>query len=264
MLVLLQPDFVAMSRVAAGILTRAIRKKPDSVLGLATGSTPKGVYRELVREFEKGEVDFSSVTTFNLDEYLGLPAGDPRSYRFFMWEELFRHVNVPEERIHIPDGSVTKDLYRRCDEYEQAIRRAGGIDIQLLGIGKEGHIGFNEPTSSLGSRTRVKTLTAETREANRRFFSAEENLPECVITMGIGTILEARRILLIASGIEKAEAIERAVEGPVSSSCSASALQLHGSVTVIVDEAAASRLKQVDYYRRVMETTERLTPERLL
>ena len=253
-----------MSRVAADILIRAIKRKPDSVLGLATGSTPKGVYRELVRRFDDGEVDFSAVTTFNLDEYLGLPPDDARSYHHFMRKELFRHVNVPEDKIHIPDGTVTSGFARSCDEYEQAIRRAGGIDIQLLGIGKQGHIGFNEPTSSLGSRTRVKTLTRETREANRPFFSSHEVSPDCAITMGIGTILEARRILLLASGLGKAEAVERAVEGPISSSCSASALQMHGSVTVILDEDAASRLKQIDYYRRVMETTARLTPERLL
>lgn len=263
MLVLLQPGFEELSRRAADIVAAAIRRKPNLVLGLATGGTPRGLYRELIRLHREGGLDFSAVTTFNLDEYLGLSREHPQSYSAFMWSELFRHVNVQTGNVHIPDGMVDGDPADYCLSYESSIREAGGIDLQILGIGRDGHIGFNEPTSSLGSRTRVKTLMAQTLRDNRRFFGADEVPPECAITMEIGTILEARRILLLASGVEKSDAIARAVEGPISSSCSASALQLHPWVTVVIDEPAASRLQHLDYYRHVMETTARVTPQRI-
>lgn len=262
MLILVTENYAELSARASRIVAASIRKKPELVLGLATGETPRGMYAELVRLHCDEGLDFSNVTTFNLDEYLGLRPDHLQSYHAYMQKELFAQVNVSKERIHIPDGTLESGFESWCEGYEDAIRRAGGIDLQILGIGRDGHIGFNEPTSSLASRTRVKTLTEATREDNRRFFGPEETPPECAITMGIGTILDAKRIILLVSGERKAEALARAVEGPVSASCSASALQMHRRVTTIVDEAAAARLRHIDYYRRVMETTARLTPER--
>lgn len=180
-----------------------------------------------------------------------------------MQEHLFAHVNIRRENIHIPDGSIRGDYDEYCAQYEREIRDAGGIDLQLLGIGRNGHVGFNEPTSSLGSRTRLKVLSAETIEDNKRFLSPGEPMPECAITVGIGTILEAKRILLLASGGSKSQAIADAIEGPVTSTNTASALQHHPDVTFIVDEAAGAKLQQKQYYRRVMEMTAKLTPDRL-
>lgn len=263
MLVLLTPDYDALSREAARIVAHAVSSKHSVNLGLATGSTMLGTYKDLVRLHKEGKVDFSGVTTFNLDEYWGLAADNPQSFHYFMRENLFAHVNVRPERIHIPDGTLTGDYEEYCAEYERAIKAAGGIDLQVLGIGRNGHIGFNEPTSSFASRTRLKVLTSETIEDNRKAFGVGEEVPECAVTMGIGTILEARRILILATGAAKAEAVERAIEGPITASVTASCLQLHPDVTFVIDEDAASRLKQRDYYRRVMEMTARLTPKRL-
>ena len=180
-----------------------------------------------------------------------------------MHQNFFSHVNVPATSIHIPDGTITANYDRYCRSYEEAVRDAGGIDLQILGIGRNGHIGFNEPTSSLGSRTRLKVLSKETIDDNRKFFEADEKVPECAITMGIGTILEAKRILLLASGSSQATAIAQAIEGPVAASVTASALQLHPEVTFIVDQQAGAQLKHHDYYRRVLELTAILTPNRL-
>jgi len=234
--------------VAARIL-RALAKKPDLVLGLATGSTPIKVYERMVRAHRNG-IDFSRVRTFNLDEYLGLPADHPQSYRYFMRKHLFDGVNVPDDNIHFPptDGS---DLTKRCGEFEQKIRDCGGIDIQLLGIGRNGHIGFNEPTSSLASRTRIKTLTERTLEDNARFYGPDETQPEVAVTMGIATILDARSILLQSFGTAKANAVHAAIEGPISSFWPASALQYHANTTFYVDEESAARLTMREYYRRV-------------
>ena len=263
MLILIAADYQQLSQWAARVVAKAIHSKPNLVLGLAAGSTPLETYREMVQLYKQGAVDFRDVITFNLDEYLGLPATHPQSYHHFMKSNLFDHVNVKPEHIHIPDGSVVGDLEAYCASYEGAIQDAGGLDLQILGIGRHGHIGFNEPGSSLRSRTRIKTLTEETRNDNRRFFAPGEAVPEAAITVGVGTILEARRILLLASGEHKASAIAKAVEGPVTASASASALQLHADVTVIVDEAAARDLQERDYYRRVAKMTSRYTPERL-
>lgn len=249
--VIITPNPETASRTAARVVSSLVRAKPDGVLGLATGSTPLMLYRELVRMHREDGLDFSGVTTFNLDEYVGLGGDHPQSYHAFMWENLFDHVAVPRENVHIPDG-MTRDIPAYCDAYEQAIRDAGGIDLQVLGIGSDGHIGFNEPTSSFASRTRIKTLTRQTVDDNARFFGGDvAKVPHHCITMGIGTIMDARRTLLLAFGSEKAKAIAAAVEGPVTSMVPASILQHHPHAMVFVDEAAAAHLKLADYYRWV-------------
>ena len=234
--------------IAARVIARLLRDKPDAVLGLATGSTPVLLYRELVAL----KLDWRKVTTFNLDEYIGISPQHPQSYHSFMWENLFRHINIPVKNVHIPDG-MAKDVPASCDLYEKQIRAAGGIDLQVLGIGTDGHIGFNEPTSSLVSRTRIKTLTQQTIRDNARFFGSEAVVPHHVITMGIGTIMEARQNILLAFGEKKAEAISEAVEGPVTAMNPASALQFHARAKVFLDEPAASKLKKADYYRWVYD-----------
>jgi glucosamine-6-phosphate deaminase len=263
MLVILKRDDEEISCQAAQLIASAVRKKPDLRLGLATGGTMIGVYKQLVRLHKEDKLDFSRVVTFNLDEYLGLSATHPQSFHHFMQEHFFAHVNVAPSNIHIPDGTTRGNYDQYCAGYEEAIHKAGGIDLQLLGIGRNGHIGFNEPTSSIGSRTRLKVLSKETLDDNSKFFAPGEESPRCAITMGIGTILEARKVLLLATGAAKAEAVAKSIEGPVASAVSASALQLHSDVTFIIDDAAASQLTQRDYYRRVMEMTALLTPERL-
>ena len=234
--------------MAARLIARLLREKPNAVLGLATGSTPLLLYRELIAM----KLDWRKVTTFNLDEYVGLAATHPQSYHSFMWENLFRHTNIAKKNVHIPDG-MTKDIPKFCAAYEKQIRAAGGIDLQVLGIGTDGHIGFNEPSSSLASRTRIKTLTQQTRKDNARFFGSEAAVPQHCITMGIGTIMEARQNLLLAFGPKKARAIAEAVEGPITAMNPASVLQLHPVTKVCLDQAASARLKRADYYRWVYE-----------
>jgi glucosamine-6-phosphate deaminase len=246
--IVIQPNAEAATHLAARIFASLIRKKPDAVLGLATGSTPLALYRKLVSM----KLDWRKITTFNLDEYAGLDPKHPHSYHRFMRENFFSHINIAGKNIHIPDG-LAKGVPGFCERYEKKISAAGGIDLQLLGIGTDGHIGFNEPMSSLASRTRIKTLTQKTRQDNARFFGSEKNVPQHVITMGIGTILEARHCLLLAFGKNKARAVAQAVEGPVAAMNPASALQLHRKVTVLLDEAAATELKLTDYYRDVYE-----------
>jgi len=242
----------AVSRLAADLVTSLVRSKPAAVLGLATGSTPVGLYRELVARHQAGELDLSGVTTFNLDEYAGLPPDHEQSYYHFMQENLFRHVNIPPARTHIPDG-MAEDIPAHCEAYERAIREAGGIDLQVLGIGSNGHIGFNEPTSSLVSRTRIKSLTKRTIEENARFFGDPDEVPRHVITMGVGTIMDSRHVLMLAFGEKKARAIAEMVEGPVTAYVPASVLQMHARATVIVDEQAATELKRSEYYKWVYE-----------
>ena len=263
MLVVIKKDYEEIGREAARMVARAVRSKPEIVLGLATGSTPLGLYKELIALHRAGSLDFSRATGFNLDEYLGLPATHPQSFHHFMEHNFFSHINLSRQNIHIPDGTVSRDYDGYCARYEQSIKSAGGIDLQILGIGRNGHVGFNEPTSSLASRTRLKALSRETIEDNRHFFSSESEMPKCAITMGIGTILDSRRVLLLASGRSKAAAVAKAIEGPITSSVSASALQMHPDVTFIIDEDAAYSLTQRDYYRHVLEMTEIFTPERL-
>ena len=250
--IIIQPDPESASRVAARVIVRLVREKPHAVLGLATGSTPLLLYRELIRLYQEKQVDFSRVTTFNLDEYIGLPIEHPQSYHSFMQENLFRHINVPPANVHIPDG-LAADVPVFCAHYEAQIRAAGGIDLQVLGIGTDGHVGFNEPSSSLVSRTRIKTLTVQTRRDNARFFGSEDQVPHHVITMGVGTVMDARECLLLAFGPAKAQAIAEAVEGPITAMNPASMLQMHATAKVFLDESAAARLKRADYYRWVYE-----------
>ncbi len=244
--IIIQPTQQAATDIAARIIARLLHDKPNAVLGLATGSTPLSLYRTLIAM----NLDWSRVTTFNLDEYIGLPRDHAQSYHSFMWENLFRQINIAEKNIHIPDGNAP-DIPKFCREYEQQILAAGGIDLQVLGIGTDGHIGFNEPSSSLASRTRIKTLTQQTCRDNARFFGSEESVPHHVITMGIGTIMEARENLLLAFGTHKARAVAEAVEGPITSLSPASILQMHPVVKVILDEPAAADLKRSEYYRWV-------------
>lgn len=250
--VIIQPDPQAASAVAARIISHTLRDKPEAALGLATGSTPILLYNELVRMHRAGYLDFSQVTTFNLDEYVGLQPSHPASYHSFMFEHLFNHINIKRENINIPDG-LAEDIPAHCLAYEAKIKARGGIDLQVLGIGTEGHIGFNEPTSSLGSRTRSKTMTPRTRFDSAPYFGSEAKVPRHVVTMGIGTIMEARTIVLLAFGANKANAIAQTVEGPVSSMMPASILQMHPVAKVIIDEAAASQLRNTSYYRWVYE-----------
>jgi len=245
--VIVQPNYEQMSKVAAQLVVDVLNTKPNAVLGMATGSTPLGLYQELVRLHKEEDLDFSRVTTFNLDEYVGLPVNHEQSYHYFMHENFFKHVNIQPQNINIPSGT-TSNYPAFCEWYEQRIEECGGIDLQILGIGSDGHIAFNEPTSSLSSRTRLKTLSKQTIDDNARFFDRREDVPVYAITMGVGTILDARQLVLVASGKAKAKAIAQAVEGPVTSVITASALQLHRDATVIVDEEAASGLAMRDYY----------------
>jgi len=249
--IIIQPSPEAGSIISARIIAKLVRTKPKCVLGLATGSTPLATYRELARMHREEGLDFSGVTTFNLDEYVGLSPAHPQSYHAFMDEQFFLHVNVPRERIHIPDG-MAADVSAECASYEAAIRAAGGIDLQLLGIGSDGHIGFNEPSSSLASRTRIKTLTERTRADNARHFGGDlRNVPFHCITMGVGTIMESRQVLIVAFGGGKADAMAGAAEGPITAMNPASVLQMHPVATCIVDEAAAAKLSRREYYRWV-------------
>ncbi|MCS7090091.1 MAG: glucosamine-6-phosphate deaminase [Verrucomicrobiota bacterium] len=250
--VILQPTPESVARLAARIVARELKARPDLVLGLATGRTMEGLYRELIRLHRQEGLDFSRCRIFSLDEYVGVSANDPRSFRHWIHEQLLCHVNVTSENIHLPDG-MAPDLEEECRRYEAKIREVGGIDLQLLGIGRAGHIGFNEPLSSLRSRTRAKALTPVTVQQNAAWCGGEEHVPRRAITMGVGTILEARWCLLLAVGMEKAEIVARAVEGPLTSMVPASALQLHPRCTVIVDEAAGARLTLKEYCRWLFE-----------
>ena len=245
--IVIQRDYAQMSRAAAEIIAEVLNTKPNAVLGMATGSTPLGLYQELVRLHRERQLDFSRVTTFNLDEYVGLPTNHPQSYHHFMHEHFFRHVNIQPQNINIPSGT-TSNYPAFCAWYEQRIADCGGIDVQILGIGSDGHIAFNEPGSSLSSRTRLKTLSKQTIDDNARFFDSRESVPVYAITMGVGTILDARKLVLVASGKLKARAVAQAVEGPVTSMVTASAIQLHADAKVIVDAEAAAELTMRDYY----------------
>ena len=249
-------DSAAQVGQAAAILIGAqLISKPNAVLGLATGSSPIPTYQELIRMHRAGVVDFSSAVSFNLDEYCRLPESHPCSYHDFMHQQLFAHVNFAQGNTHVPNGNAA-DLAAECARYDQAIAKAGGIDLQLLGIGHNGHIGFNEPTCSLASRTRVESLTESTRAANARFFDGDmAAVPTRCITQGIATIMTARHLVLLAFGPAKADAVAQLVEGPVSARWPATILQHHPHATVIVDEAAAAKLELADYYRKVYGDT---------
>ena len=257
MKVVILEDPAAVARYGLDIFRKQLATRPDSVFGLATGSTPLSLYRELIASNRRGEVSFRQVRTCNLDEYMDLPPDHPQSYRHFMDREFFSQIDIDRANTHVPPGDAGNPLLA-CQEYERAILAAGGIDIQLLGIGRNGHIGFNEPTSCLASRTRVKTLTAETIADNARFFAADEFQPQLAITMGIGTIMEARLIVLLATGAGKAAAVKAMVEGPVSAWCPASALQMHTSTVVIVDEEAAGELTNPGFFKHIEEHNQAL------
>jgi len=251
--VIIRPTEGDAARLTAQLIATALREKPPLVLGLATGRTMETVYGLLAALHRDDGLDFSLCRTFNLDEYIGLAPEDPRSYRAYMDRHLFDEVNLDRRNTHVPNGAAA-DIRAECARYEKAIEDCGGIDLQLVGIGSDGHIGFNEPLSALLSRTREKALTPHTIRQNAPMFGGDESLvPRRAVTMGVGTILDGRRIILLATGADKAEVLARAVEGPVTSMITASALQLHQRCTVITDEAASARLTQVDYYRWVFE-----------
>ena len=247
MLAVIKNNYDEVSREAARFVAEIIREKPSAVLGLATGNTPIGLYQELIRMHKQEGLDFSKVTTFNLDEYIGLPPNHPQCYHYFMYENLFKHINIDERFTHIPSGMVDFNdinrIHKYCDWYEAEMLKAGGIDLQILGIGQNGHIGFNEPGSSLGSRTRIKTLTPLTSQDNASFFDGDvTKVPKHAITMGIGTILDSRILLLLGSGKNKAQAIRNTVQGPITAMVPASIVQMHRKAILVVDKEAGSLL----------------------
>lgn len=242
----------------AGLVAAVVRNKPSAVLGLASGQTPRPLYRELVRMHREDGLSFARISTFNLDEYIGLEPGAPPSYRAYMERELFAHVDVDPGNTFLPECPPGRDPRSVGPAYEARIRERGGIDLQLLGLGRNGHIGFNEPASSLRSRTRVKTLTRETIAANRQYFDDPTSQPQLAVTMGIGTIMDAREILLLATGESKAAAVRQLVEGPVAAMWPATMLQLHEKVTVLLDDAAAAQLELREYYDWVATQKQRL------
>jgi len=233
-------DYNEMSYQAAQIIAEQITKKRNSVLGLATGSTPEGMYKELINLNQEDKVDFSEVITFNLDEYYGLSPEHPQSYCFFMRNKFFKHVNIKKENIHLLNG-ITENVDKECKQYEDLIKKSGRIDLQVLGIGDNGHIGFNEPDISLNTQTHLVNLTTKTIQANSRFFNNVQEMPKQAITMGIGTIMRARKIILLANGKRKAKVLEKTINSPITTKVPASVLQLHNDVTIIADQEAASK-----------------------
>lgn len=234
-------DYEQMSRVAANILSAQIIMKPKCVLGLATGSTPIGTYDQLIKWYKKGDLDFSEVTTINLDEYKGLAPDNDQSYRYFMNTHLFDYVNIDKNKTYVPNGLET-DSQKACDDYNQIIRTYGGIDLQLLGLGNNGHIGFNEPGGAFEKETHCVALTQSTIDANARFFSSLDEVPKEAYTMGIKTIMQAKKIVVIVSGAGKADIVKTAFFGPITPEVPASVLQLHNDVTVVGDEEALSAI----------------------
>lgn len=248
--VIICPDAAAVGEIAAAKIAQvAVAAGPGVVLGVATGSSPLATYEALGRRVAAGRLDLSGATAFALDEYVGLPAGHPESYGEVVRRTVTRPLGLDPERVHVPGTGV--DVQHAGAAYEDAIAAAGGVDVQLLGVGTNGHIGFNEPGSSLRSRTRIKTLTEQTRLDNQRFFDSVDEVPVHCVTQGLGTILDARHVVLVAQGSGKADAIAAVVEGPVSALCPGSVLQLHPHATLVVDEDAAARLTLADYYRYV-------------
>ena len=234
-------DYKDMSRKAANIISAQVIMKPNCVLGLATGSTPIGTYAQLVEWYNKGDLDFSEVTTVNLDEYKGLPRTNDQSYYCFMHQHLFDRVNIDPERTNVPNG-MEPDAEKECGRYEELIRSLGGVDLQLLGLGHNGHIGFNEPGEAFEKETHCVDLTESTIEANKRFFASADDVPKQAYTMGIKTIMQAKKILIVVNGENKADIVERAFFGPVTPEVPASILQLHNDVTLVGDEAALAKI----------------------
>ena len=234
-------DYKDMSRKAANIISAQVIMKPNCVLGLATGSTPIGTYQQLIEWYKKGDLDFSDVTTVNLDEYKGLPRTNDQSYYYFMHQNLFDQVNINPENTHLPNG-MEPNSEKECARYESLIHSLGGVDLQLLGLGHNGHIGFNEPGEAFEKETHCVDLQERTIEANKRFFTSADDVPKQAYTMGIKTIMQAKKILIIASGEDKAEIVHKALFGPITPQVPASVLQLHNDVTLVADEAALSSL----------------------
>jgi glucosamine-6-phosphate deaminase len=255
--IIIKADHKEICGEAASIIRSAWQRKKNLVLGMATGRTPIGLYQKLIEFYRKGEMDFSRVVTFNLDEYFGLEDAHPQSFARYMDTHLFQHINIKPGNVFRLRGRPA-DIEEQCHAYERAIRNCGGIDIQILGIGQNGHIGFNEPGSSLASRTRLSSLTPETVEANAVDFRNKKDISRFCLTMGIGTILEARMILLLASGKGKVEILSKAIEGPITASVPASALQLHPNVTFLIDEDAAAGLALRDHYRWTAENKKKI------
>lgn len=243
MQVIVKKDYEQMSKLAAEMIAEVVMDNPRCMLGLATGSTPLGTYKQLIRMHKKEGLDFSQVVTFNLDEYVGLDRKHNQSYWYFMYHNLFKHINIRIENVHVPDGKA-EDVEAHCEWYDDEIERLGGIDIQLLGIGGNGHIAFNEPGTAIFSRTNWVALDTRTIEDNSRMFKRKEDVPRYALSMGTGTVLEARQVLLLANKESKADAVAASVEGPLTAMVPASALQLHPNCTFIVDKPAASKLKR--------------------
>ncbi len=259
--VIIQPNAESAARVVANLIGEAVLAKPDLVLGLATGKTMETVYEALVQMHQENGLDFSRCRTFNLDEYVGLAPDDPCSYHYFMRRRLFDAVNIDPANTHLPHG-LAENLEAECAHYERLIAANGGIDLQLLGIGLNGHLGFNEPLSAFRSRTRVETLSRMTRAQNSPLFPKDKPMPRRAITMGVGTILEARRCLLLATGSEKADILACAIEGPLMTMVTATALQLHPATTIVLDEAAAASLRKNEHYKRGLPSSHgRVAPE---
>jgi glucosamine-6-phosphate deaminase len=243
MRIVVAKNYEELSKIAADEIVKLMNSKPSCVLGLATGSSPVGMYKELVRLYKEGKVDFSKVTTINLDEYRGLKGDNPQSYRYFMDSNLFNHINIGKENTFVPDG-MAEDVEEECRNYDNRIAQLGGIDLQVLGIGHNGHIGFNEPSEYLNLSTHLTDLKQETIEANSRFFDAIDKVPTQAITMGLGGIMKAKKVLLLAYGQKKADIISKLVEGKISTKVPASILQVHRDVVIIVDEAAGAFVKK--------------------
>ena len=260
--VIIQPNAEQAARLVSLLMAKQVRETPGTVLGLATGRTMERVYAQLARMHREDGLDFTRCRTFNLDEYIGIPAASENSYRHYMNHHLFNVVNIPLANTYLPDG-MAADVKSACREYERCIRACGGIDLQLLGIGVSGHIGFNEPLSALRSRTRDKALTPATLRQNAPMFGGDiERMPHRAITMGVGTILEARKLIVLVTGAEKAAIVAQAVEGPITSMVSASAIQLHEDCCVVVDEEAAAGLKGQEYYRWIYANEPEWAPYR--
>ena len=235
-------NYQDMSRKAANIISAQVIMKPHCVLGLATGSSPIGTYKQLIEWYNKGDLDFARVSSINLDEYKGLSPENPQSYRYFMNTNLFDHVNIDKTRTFVPNG-LEPDPEKACAAYEEIIRQSGGIDLQLLGLGRNGHIGFNEPADSFARETHCVNLTESTIDANKRFFESEDDVPRQAYTMGIGSIMKAKKILVVVSGEDKADALKATICGPITPQGPASILQLHNDVTIVADEAALSKME---------------------
>ncbi|MBK4348300.1 glucosamine-6-phosphate deaminase [Lacisediminihabitans changchengi] len=250
--IIILPTSAEVGRTAAAHIASLVSRDPSAVLGLATGSSPLGIYAELARGVELGLIDFGQARAFALDEYVGIPLDHEQSYATVIRTEVVEPLRMNASLVQVPDGRAA-DIEAACDRYEADIVEAGGIDLQILGIGSNGHIGFNEPTSSFASRTRIKTLAPQTRDDNARFFASLDEVPSHCVTQGLGTIMAARHVLLVAQGAKKADAVAAAIEGPVSSLVPASILQHHPHATIVIDEEAASALTLADYYRYVYE-----------